>query len=116
MLRVKFPDVFQGLGKLKNDQLKLHVDANFKPVAQPQRRIPFSRRKKVIEKLEELDVIEVTTQPAGSTLWCQWRRMMGDIRICLDMRQANKAILSEKHPVPTVEVFTSWTSTLPSTR
>ena len=27
----------------------------------------------------------------------------GDIRICLDMRQANRAILREKHPVPTVE-------------
>ena len=27
----------------------------------------------------------------------------GDIRICLDMRQANQAILKEKHPVPTVE-------------
>ena len=27
----------------------------------------------------------------------------GDIRICLDMRQASRAILREKHPVPTVE-------------
>ena len=27
----------------------------------------------------------------------------GDIRICLDMRQANQAIVREKHPVPTVE-------------
>ena len=27
----------------------------------------------------------------------------GDIRICLDMRQANRAILMVKHPVPTVE-------------
>ena len=25
------------------------------------------------------------------------------MRICLDMRQANRAILREKHPVPTVE-------------
>ena len=27
----------------------------------------------------------------------------GDIRICLDMRQANRAILREKHSVPNVE-------------
>jgi len=27
----------------------------------------------------------------------------GDIRICLDMKQANQAIEQEKHPVPTVE-------------
>ena len=27
----------------------------------------------------------------------------GDIRISLDMRQANRAILTEKHPMPTLE-------------
>ena len=27
----------------------------------------------------------------------------GNVRICLDMRQANQAILREKHPVPTIE-------------
>ena len=27
----------------------------------------------------------------------------GDVRVCLDMRQANRAIVMEKHPVPTVE-------------
>ena len=27
----------------------------------------------------------------------------GDVRICLDMRKANRAILREKHPVPTIE-------------
>ena len=28
----------------------------------------------------------------------------GDIRICLDMRQANEAIVRETHPVPTVPI------------
>lgn len=27
----------------------------------------------------------------------------GDIRICVDMRQANKAIIREKYPLPTME-------------
>ena len=47
LLRTKFPKVFQGLGKLKGYQLKLHIDENVQPVAQPVRRIPFSRRAKV---------------------------------------------------------------------
>ena len=61
LLKTKFPKVFQGLGKLKGYQLKLHIDENVQPVAQPVRRVPFSRRAKVTEKLEELlklDVIE----------------------------------------------------------
>ena len=27
----------------------------------------------------------------------------GDIRICVDMRRANKAIERERHPIPTIE-------------
>ena len=42
-LKARFPQVFQGLGKLKGYQLKLHIDETVRPVAQPARRIPFSR-------------------------------------------------------------------------
>ena len=49
-LREKFPNVFKGLGKLKDYQLKLHIDETVTPV-QPLRRIPFSRWGKVAEKL-----------------------------------------------------------------
>ena len=37
LLKTKFPKVFQGLGKLKGYQLKLHIDENVRPVAQPVR-------------------------------------------------------------------------------
>jgi len=46
-LRARFTKVFEGLGKLKGYQLKLHQDDSISPVAQPLRRIPFSRRQKV---------------------------------------------------------------------
>ena len=50
------------MGKLKGYQLKLHIDESVQPVAQPVHRIPFIRRAKVNEKLDELlklDVIKV---------------------------------------------------------
>ena len=54
--------------------------------------------------MEELGVIE---NVSGSTSWINplvvVEKPNGDIRIYLDMRQANRAILREKHPVPTVE-------------
>ena len=107
LLKTKFPKVFQGLGKLKGYQLKPHIDKNVQPVAQPVRRIPFSRRAKVTEKLEELLKLDVIEKEEGPTSWVNplvvVEKPNGDIRICLDMRQANQAIIREKHPVPTVE-------------
>ncbi|KAL9987020.1 hypothetical protein ACROYT_G001254 [Oculina patagonica] len=103
-LKAKYPQVFTGLGKLKNFQLKLHVDESVTSVAQAMRRILFSRKQKVVDKLEELDVIEKVN---GPTSWINplvsVEKPNGDVRICLDMRQANRAILREKHHVPTIE-------------
>ena len=48
-----FPDVFTGVGKLKYYQLKLHVNKDVKPVAQPVRRLPFGLREKVNKKLDD---------------------------------------------------------------
>ena len=106
-LMTKFPKVFEGLGKLKGYQLKLHQDKSIPPVAQPLRRIPFSRREKVANKLKQLEELGVTDKASGPTSWIKplvvVKKPNGDIKICLDMKQANRAILREKHPVPTVE-------------
>ncbi|XP_062614532.1 uncharacterized protein K02A2.6-like [Saccostrea cucullata] len=62
----RFADRFEGIGKLKDFQVKLHIDETVKPVAQPHRRIPFHRRKKLeqeLKKLEEMDIIEKVDGP-----------------------------------------------------
>jgi len=105
-LRVKLPKVFEGLGKLKGYQLKLHQDDSIAPVSQPLCQIPFSRRQKVTTKLKQLEELDVIEKVNGPTSWnnslVAVEKPNGDIRICLDMRQANRAILREKHPVPEV--------------
>ena len=71
------------------------------------RRIPFSRRAKVNERLEELLKLDVIEKIQGPTSLVNplvvVEKPNGDIRICLDIRQANQAIVREKHPVLTVE-------------
>ena len=60
--------MFKGLGKLKGYWLKLYIDESVQPVAQPVCCIPFSRRTKVNEKLDELlkiDAIEKVEGPAS---------------------------------------------------
>ena len=79
-----------------------------KPVAQPVRRIPFGVREKVERKLDELlesGIIEEV--PEGPTGWVSPLVVVpkadGDIRICVDMRCANQAIVRERQPIPTIE-------------
>ena len=107
-IRRKFADVFAGVGKLKNYQLKLHVDKAVQPIAQPVRRLPFGLREKVEKKLDELLEKEITEEVSNApTTWLSPLVVVpkpdGDIRICVDMRRANEAIVIERHPIPTIE-------------
>ena len=47
ILQAKHPKVFDGVGKLKDYKLKLHVDPEVTPIAQKPRRVPFALREKV---------------------------------------------------------------------
>ena len=107
-IREKYKALFTGVGLLKGNELKLHIDESVKPVAQPVRRIPFGLREKVDKKLDqllELDIIEEV--PDGPSRWISPLVVVpkgdGDIRVCVDMRRANEAIIRERHPIPTVE-------------
>ena len=101
-IREKYREVFTGVGKLKDFQLKLHVRDDVTPVAQPVRRQPFGLRAKVDEKFGLLakDIIEEVSH--NPTEWVSPLVVVpktdGDIRICVDMRRANSAIERERHP------------------
>ena len=105
----KFPQLFTGIGKLKSHQIKLHIDPNVTPIAQPHRRVPFHLQQKVedeINNLLEQDIIERVTGPTPwmSPIVTPIKPNNPDkVRICVDMRQANKAVLRERHVSPTLQ-------------
>ena len=106
-LQRQFPEVFSGIGKLKSKQVTLHVDPKVKPVAQPLRRTPFNLQEKVEKKIQELLDCDIIEEVDGPMPWVNpvviIPKADGDIRLCIDMRRANEAILRGRHPIPTVD-------------
>ena len=103
----QFPSLFQGIGKLKDVNVQLHIDTAVEPVAQRARRIPFHLRKKVERELEKLEQQGIIEKVEGPTPWVSplvaIPKKNGDVRLCVDMRMANKAIKRERHPSPTID-------------
>ena len=106
-LQTKYPKVLSGIGKLKEYRLKLHVDPEVTPVAQKPRRIPFALREKVTAKVEELIAKDIVERVDGPTSWVSpvvvAPKVEGEIRLCVDMRKANQAIIRERIPIATVD-------------
>ena len=78
--------MFTGVGKLKDFELKLHVDPNVPPVAQKLRRVPFALRDKVKDKIDELLDGDIIERVEGPTTWASSvvvaPKLLGEIRLC----------------------------------
>lgn len=85
------------------------MDLQVKAVKQPMRRIPVALEGKVNAKLEEAQKLDIIEPVSGHSPWISPIVVAfeenGDIRLCLDMRQANRAILRENYLLPTLESF-----------
>ena len=105
----KFSEVTTGMGEYKGEPVKIHIDESIKPVAQPHRRIPFHVRKQVEEKLDQLQRDDIIERAEGPTPWVSPIVVVpkphndNEIRICVDMRSLNKAIIRERHIIPTTD-------------
>ncbi|XP_065064108.1 uncharacterized protein LOC135690472, partial [Rhopilema esculentum] len=89
-LEANYPKLFDGIGKLKDREIKLHIDSTVPPVAQPARRIPFHLRKKVSETLRDLeyqDIIEKVTKTSTpwNAVYEQIRNIEGAVNISDDV-------------------------------
>ena len=103
----KFPALFNGIGRLKNFEVKLHINEAVPPVAQPARRIPFHLRKKVSAALKRLENKRIIEKVDGPTPWISPLVIIPKndrrVRLCVDMRMPNRAIQRERHPSPTID-------------
>ncbi|XP_026746906.1 uncharacterized protein K02A2.6-like [Trichoplusia ni] len=96
------------LGKVSAIQLNaLRVGKEISPVIQPYRRIPIPLEEKVNKKLIELKEADIIEEVNGPSPWVSPMvpilKENGEVRICIDMRRANEAIIRENHPLPTMD-------------
>lgn len=115
-------ELFSGIGKLKDFQLKLPIDPLVPPVAQALRRVPFKIRDQVEEQINRLLREDIIERVEGPTPWVSpvvpVVKDSGKFRLCVDMRRANQAIVRERFPLPVLEEVldkisgSNWFSTL----
>ena len=102
----EYADCFGELGTLPKKH-HITIDRSVKPVVHAPRRIPIvikDKLKTTIDKMEKLNVIEKITEP---TDWVSSmvvvEKANGNLRICLDPKDLNKAIKREYYHMPTAE-------------
>ena len=107
MIQKLYSKLFNIMGTLKDYQLALNIDETVQPRAQPVQRVPFGLRDKVSKKLDELVAMDIIQKVEGPSSWTLLLVVVPkpdcDIRICVDMQQANEAIKRERQPIPTVQ-------------
>ena len=68
-LTEQYAEVFEGVSKLKDYKVMLHIDESVAPVAQPAQLIPFHIRKQLEIELERLEKQDIIKKVDGPTPW-----------------------------------------------
>ena len=109
-LMENYKEVFNyTVGRLKDFKVKLHIDKTIKPVQQPYRRVPYNLARACEDEIDKLIANKIIEEAKVPTGWISQmvvfpkEKKPGEVRITTDMRLANKAIVREKFPIPTIE-------------
>lgn len=97
------------IGKIKGIVVNIPIDPKVRPVSQPYRRIPVALEEAVDAKINDLMSAGIIEKLDGPSAWISPLVVVpkadDDLRICVDMRRANEAVLRENHPLPSFEDF-----------
>lgn len=94
------------LGCAKGFVYHLHDQLDVQPVQQKLRWLPFSIRNEVSKELQKLvqqDVIESVDASEWVSPIVVTRKKNGGIRLCVDLRVPNKAVIMNSFPLPHME-------------
>ena len=108
-----FPNLFDGVGTIKDAVVKLDINKSITPVIQPPRKIPQAMvepLKLEIDQMLNLGVIR-KLDINEATDWCHnfvlVHKPNGKLRVCLDPRTINSALRFKVHNTRTFQDMTS---------
>ncbi|XP_003737424.1 uncharacterized protein K02A2.6-like [Galendromus occidentalis] len=103
----EFPEVFDdGPSNVRHFCHKVRVRPEVTPKQQRCRRLPFAIRERVravIDRLEQEGVIERIQASEWISPIVVAEKKNGDVRLCVDLREVNKAVVQDAFPLPHIE-------------
>ena len=108
--KTKYPKLFEGIGKYKGAPIKLHIYESIRTLKRDieEHHFIFARNKverELNKRLEQeiIERIEGTPTSWVSPVVTLSKKNSDEIRLCVDMRNTNKAITHERHILPTTD-------------
>ena len=105
-LKKLYPNSFDRLGSLKG-AYNIRIDPSVKPATHARRKVPIESKEAIDRELDYLIEEEIITEQVEPTPWVSSvtfpRKPNGDVRVCLDPSNLNKAIIREHHKPMMVE-------------
>ena len=100
-LKELYPNFFDRLGSLKGEY------PTVKPATHARRKVPIESKEAIDKELDYLIEEEIITEQVEPTPWVSSvtfpMKPNGEVRVCLDPSNLNKAIIREHHKPMTVE-------------
>ena len=105
-LKKLYPNSFDILGSLKG-AYNIRVDSTVKPATHARRKVPIESKEAIDKELDYLIEEEIIMEQAEPTPWVSSvtfpMKLNGEVRVCLDPSNLNKAIIREHHKPIMVE-------------
>ena len=106
----EYRDVFNGVGLIKNKTCAFKLKKNYQPSVATCRKVPFKMMQPLrleVERLEKLKIIEKIDRPTEfvNPIVIVLKPDQ-TIRLCLDPKSLNKALVRERYELPTFEELT----------